>query len=604
MPLIRAKVADDEVKIFHLPPANEKFIRKFREFTHTDSIFGLDVETNAPEDVDSALFTPDGRMRLIQLGNKTEAWNLDPTSFAWHAIVAQFLARPEYRFVTHTNYDPLWVRRQFGFSLGDRVIDTYVMAALLWPGPRNDKDLKYLSAVWIDEGLEQTAKKLYEHFKELYPQIKGINKLKAFGFSNIDIADPIFGEYAGLDAIYVRRLLDVLAGKLKENKLGRLGRTEQRIARMASDMRWRGLRLDQERTTEVLADVERTYNAADAFLLDLWGFSPRSPKRAQWFEERGVEFEKFSAKGHPTLDKETIPDLHLKYRDTELGPIFEQMLTLSQNQNILNNLRGALRNVDPNGFVHPNIKTLAAHTGRMSATDPPVQTYKKGDKRLRGCYVARPGHVLVGADYDSQEIRIAAAFSGDEALRKIVLDGLNQHVLTARSIFATFLSKEDSPVEYHAAKILDFAQQYGAMPKKIALQLGISVQEATEMWKGWRKTYKGLVAWSEYVAKFDAVVNPFGRIIPADPWRRYANGNYAVQSTGRDILGYAMCNLADRGYSERLWLPIHDELVLEVPEDEADKMLSILEECMFYQLDDIPISASAEIIGYRWGGGE
>ncbi len=152
--------------------------------------------------------------------------------------------------------------------------------------------------------------------------------------------------------------------------------------------------------------------------------------------------------------------------------------------------------------------------------------------------------------------------------------------------------------------MLDFAQQYGAMPKKLAWQLGISVNEATEMWKGWRRTYAGLVRWSDHVAQFDTIINPFGRQIPADRWRRYANGNYAIQSTGRDILGRAMCVIQDEGYADHLWLPVHDELVLEVPEDDAEWFKECLPEWMFYQLGSIPITASAEIIGRRWNGVE
>lgn len=605
MSLIRTSVAGSDVKIFHLPPPSSKFIRKFVDFTRTDSIFGLDVETNAPEDAESALFAPDGAMRLIQFGSYDTAWVIDPTDFTWRSILRHLLFDESKRFVTHTNYDPLWVRRAFDIELGPRVIDTFVMASLLFPGPKTDKDLKHLSAVFIDPALQGAADELSARFKELYPHVKGINKLRAYGFSHIPIDDEIFGTYAGLDAIYVRRLLDILAGKLKEKRMGKLGRTEQRVARMAADMRWRGMKLDIERTQEVLSVIETEYMAADKRLSELWGFTPRSPRRGDWLEAHGVVFEKRTPTGRPKLDKETMPDLLLRYRhDPEIAPILKDMVALSSNQNILNNLRGALRSVDANGMVHPYVKTLAAHTGRMSATDPPVQTYKKTDKRLRGCFVARDGYVLIGADYDSQEIRIAAAFSSDPMLTKIVLEGHNQHVLTAQSIFPSFKGKEESPREYAAAKVLDFAQQYGAMPKKIALQLGISVSEATAMWKGWRKTYAGLVAWSDHVAKFDTVINPFGRNIPADPWRRYANGNYAIQSTGRDILGNAMCNLEDRGYAGTIWLPIHDELVLEVPEDEAEKMLPILEECMFYELGDIPITASAEIIGHRWGGGE
>lgn len=600
MPLIRTEVQGEPVKLFVLPPSNEKFINKFVTFAKENDILGLDVETTATDE-EAGMFDPNQRLRLVQFGSKDTAWCLDPSDPLWWREIHDLLDWSAKRFVSHMNYDPLWVKRDFDIDLGSRWIDTYAMAALLKPGPIVDKDLKALTNAYLkDPVLLEAQDALHERFKELAPTGQRVGKkLALWGFTNIPLDDEIFGRYAGLDAICVRRLLDVLAAELKKAHMATLSFTEQRITRMAADMRWRGMRIDKEYTNTLLREIEDEYLEADKRLTTEFGFTPRSPKRGPWLEARGAEFMVRSAKTKaPTLSKDTLPELCQRYAGTELGPYFDDLLTLSRNQNNLNNLRGAIKAAGAGDIIHPNIKTLAAHTGRMSVTGPPMQTYKKTDPRLRGCFIARDGCTFVGADYDSQEIRIAAAFSGDEALTRIVLEGLNQHDLTAASIWGP----DFTPFHRQAAKVLNFAQQYGAMPKKIAWQLGITVREATEMWKGWRRTYAGLVAWTDHVGQFDTVVNPFGRQIPADRWRRYANGNYAIQSTGRDILGAAMCNIEDAGCSDRIWLPIHDELILEVPTDFAEWYKQKLPEWMFYQLGEIPITATAKIIGKRWSG--
>ena len=112
---------------------------------------------------------------------------------------------------------------------------------------------------------------------------------------------------------------------------------------------------------------------------------------------------------------------------------------------------------------------------------------------MRGCFITADGELFLGADYDSQETRLALAFSKDKALHKIVFDDVNMHDMTAEMIFG---SSYDAAQRFKA-KTLDFAQQYGAGPAKIALQLGILPEEAKELWLAWRKAYAGLVKWTK-----------------------------------------------------------------------------------------------------------
>jgi DNA polymerase-1 len=97
-------------------------------------------------------------------------------------------------------------------------------------------------------------------------------------------------------------------------------------------------------------------------------------------------------------------------------------------------------------------------------------------------------------------------------------------------------------------------------------------------------------------------------VIPADAFgRAYANGNYMIQSTGRDLLGCALSNLAEMGLGSKIWLPVHDEIVLEVPEDKAETAAQMLGEAMTMHLPggykvDVPFPATGEVIGARWKG--
>ena len=644
-------VGGDQVRLIALPAFTRKAVAAWERFVASDDIFGLDVESTAIEGLGA--FDRSIKMRLIQFGTKDEAWALDPHDPRWRKRITELLASEAKRFVSHNAaFDSTRVLFEFGIDLGDRSLDTLPMAGLLWPGRTapGGKGLKALSDVHIDTGLSEADQVLHARFIDLFfankprktsllpknfeygvstcrqPKKKGGEKCTAlawegslcgycyehwldrkitkeaetWGWRNIDLRDPLFLRYAGLDAIYVRRLLDILAGLIRESKMNRLSRTEQKVKRLMTGVSIKGHRVDQEWTVSILDEVEVEFANAEEEVEQRTGYKARSNYLKDWFIDHGARVK--------SLDKDHLPGLIERYgEDSEMGPVLEALTVVSANSNLLTNLRTIYKHAtEGDGYVHPNINTLQAHTGRMSVTQPAMQTLaKKGEKgeRLRGCFIARDGHVLVGADYDSQEIRLAAALSRDPMLLKIVLEGLNQHVLTAESIFPdTWVDKANSPDEYAKSKTLDFAQQYGAMPKKIAATLKISEREAFILWQKWRDTYAGLVNWTDRQAKKRYVRNPFGRVIPRDPYRDYANGNYMIQSTGRDVLGEAIVRLAEQGYGDWLWLPIHDELVLEVPEDDADFACRMLGDCMTTEVKGIEIPAEGEVVGTRWRG--
>lgn len=641
MPRQRHLVAGQDVTLHVLPRCTRRADAEWSAFTRSDPILGLDFETTSSEESLNPL-NPELSSRMIQFGNETEAWALDIHNPFWRRRIIALLADPNVRFVSHTQYDPLWVRREFGIDLGERSLDTKPLADLAYPGITARKDLKALSDRFIDDGLTSAQSVLHALFADMYyaQTVKlpknfeaGVSKCRqagcdeisdsasrcgrcfghyidreanktviGWGFTNIPLDDPTFCAYAGLDAIYVRRLLPIL-GKLVSSKgMGKLSVVEQRVRRMGNGMQFRGHKVDREWTGNLLTAIETEYLEAEGRFGDITdGVNPRSPKTKDWLVERGMRYRAKTPKGAPKTDKDNLPSLVSGNKtNPEVHAALTALLDMSEHKNMLANLRVIDRMSSHDGYIHPAINTQQAHTGRMSVTQPAMQTFKKTDPRLRGCFVTEDGWSLVGADYDSQEIRIGAALSRDPALLKIVNEGLNQHILTAESLFPEFTDKVEFPEEYGMAKMLDFAQQYGQGPKALSLALNITYAEAKKMWLGWRDTYAGLVSWGEFVAAMSKVVNPFGRVIPRDAFRPFANSNYLIQSSGRDVLGASMCELADHGWEPYFWLPMHDELIMQVPDDRVDEACEALTKHMTFQFGDIEIPAEGENMGKRW----
>lgn len=645
----RREVGGKAVRLVALPASNDAALAAWERFIASDSIFGLDVESTAIGELGP--MNPSIKERLVQFGTATEGWALDPANPVWRERIEALLADESKRFVSHNaSFDTVRVLFEHGIALGDRSIDTLPMASLLWPGVTAPKGLKALCDTHIDTGLSEAERWLHGRFVDLFyankprktallpkgftpgvstcRQTKKKNEpkcvnvsmatslcgmceehylaracpqaIESWGWDNIELSDPLFLTYGGLDAVYVRQLLDILDRLLKADGMARLSRTEQKVKRYMTGSSLRGMRVDRQWTEEVLSEVEADFADAEDRVSAATSLKARSPYMQQWLRDHG-------AKRVTSLDKKHLPTLIEHYGNDEvLGPVLHALEEVSLHSNLLSNLRTTYRHATlGDGFVHPNINTLQAHTGRMSVTKPAMQTFSKtGEKgrRLRGCYIAREGYTLVGADYDSQEICIGAALSRDPALLRIVNEGLNQHVLTAESIFPNFRDKKADPDLYHIAKTLDFALQFGAFPRKVAATLGMPLVEATVLWQKWRATYAGLVKWSEQQSRKHFVRNPFGRLIPRDPHRDYANGNYLIQSTGRDVLGAAMVRLADAGWSDYFWLPIHDELVLEVPDARVEEACAALTEHMSTTVKGIKINATGEVVGKRWKG--
>jgi DNA polymerase-1 len=598
-------------------------------------------------------------VRTVQFGTKTEGWVLDAQDPEWRVWIIRFLNRSSKRFVSHNaSFDTLRVRFGFGVILGDRSIDTLPMLSLIWPGltaPTRGraKGLKEACEFAFGEStLLHAEDDLHRRFMDLYhgqkarlpasfePGVSPCRKCREnaswalsrrgychvcyeaqveegknlqtavveWGWDNIPIDDEVFLAYSGLDAVYVRHLLDWAGAEVARRGMAALSRREQRIKRLMTERSRVGMRVDQGWLADILLETRAEFDEATDRVVGIVGKTPRSPAVKEWLVDNGVPRRLVKS-----LDKDHLPDVVDSYGEHPVvGPVLQDLLAVQKTSNLLTNLTTIDRHAQATGGrMNPNINTLQAHTGRMSVTGAAMQTFSKtGEKgrRLRGVFIADEGEIFVGADYDNQEIRIGAGLSGDEMLLRIVRENLSQHVLTAESIFPDFRGKKDDPEKYHKAKTLDFAQQYGAGPKKIGMQLGISYTEARELWLAWRETYAGLVEWSDMLQNQPGVRNPYGRWVPSDPFRPYANSNYAIQSTGRDMLGQAILDLDAAGWGSAIWLPVHDELVLSVPEDRAEEAAAALTEHMTTTLDGhgvrvpVLVPAEGEIIGNRWRG--
>ncbi|MEI2268113.1 DNA polymerase [Microbacterium sp. No. 7] len=281
----------------------------------------------------------------------------------------------------------------------------------------------------------------------------------------------------------------------------------------------------------------------------------------------------------------------------------------SMGKQITSNLRAGAR-------VHPTIHSASAVTGRMSMSGPNLQGLSP---EYRKALKAEDGHVLVGCDLDRFEPTIAAALSQDEALIAAVQPGTDLYLDLARRIYGEVVEPGDP--RRALAKTALIAVLYGQGASSLAERLACAlptaaqVQEARALRAAVLEAYPRLAAWVEQLrltaAAGSPVVTRGGRQITVaqdgeDPTEvAYRAINYVVQGSAADYFKRSTLRvdaaLSEARMPNSLWLPIHDELVLQVVEDRAEEARVILERSVSRLVDGVRVTGSAQVFGDRFG---
>jgi len=276
--------------------------------------------------------------------------------------------------------------------------------------------------------------------------------------------------------------------------------------------------------------------------------------------------------------------------------------------------------VEADGRIHTTFQQSVAATGRLSSVDPnlqniPVRT--ELGRRIRRAFVAAPGHRLVAADYSQIELRILAHVTRDPHLIAAFAAGEDIHRATASRVLEKPLDQVDEG-ERAMAKMVNFGIAYGMGDFGLATRAGISRDAAKSFIAGYFERYPGIKRYIDTIKvearTHGAVTTQLGRRRPipelraANPALRAAGEraaiNHPIQGTAADIIKVAMIRLGPRlreaGLSARLILQVHDELLLEAPVAEVDRLVPLLVETMEGALAlDVPLTVEAKV-GLRW----
>jgi len=275
---------------------------------------------------------------------------------------------------------------------------------------------------------------------------------------------------------------------------------------------------------------------------------------------------------------------------------------------------------DNEGRVHTTFNQVGTATGRLSSTNPNLQNIPirtELGREIRAAFIAAPGRVLFSADYSQIELRLMAHFSDDALLVRAYQTGQDIHTLTASEVFGVPVDKMSKETR-NRAKAVNFGIVYGISPFGLAQQLGIDQHEARLYIDTYFARYQGVRTYIDRlldeVRREQRVRTLFGRVRPIpDIQSRNANlrgfaertaVNTPLQGTAADLIKLAMIRIDRRLTEEKLrsvmTLQVHDELLFDVPEDEAEQVQALVKHEMEHVIElKVPIVADCGI-GANW----
>lgn len=427
-------------------------------------------------------------------------------------------------------------------------------------------------------------------------------------------------EYKKYRALAVYDLLcEKLNSEIKANEQEKLlVDIEIPLANVLGKMENIGFEVDRQGIEDYGKMLSEQINSLEESIYESSGtkFNINSPKQLGkvLFEDLGLPCKKKTKSGYST-NAEVLEGLRYEHPVVEMVLQYRTLAKLNSTY-----CEGLLKVIGDDGRIHSSFNQTETRTGRISSTEPnlqniPVRT--ELGREMRRFFCAREGMVLVDADYSQIELRVLAHIANDKNMIEAFKNNEDIHAITASQVFGIPLDMV-TPIMRSRAKAVNFGIVYGIGAFSLAKDIGVSNKEASTYIKNYLAHYSGVDEYMKNVvekAKQDGYVETmFGR-------RRYlpeltsgkhmlrAFGervarNMPIQGTAADIIKIAMVKVNERikkeGLRARLILQVHDELIVEAPQDESIIVAKLLQEEMENAVKlDVPLTADATI-GKTW----
>lgn len=602
---------DPENPIFvHVTTENQ--INEAFEDLEKQQVVGVDIEGTSLDPYDSILLT-------VQIGTPEKSYIFDARELKLDEIprFKEFLENPKIVKILHNGkFDYKHVKQNLGIDVCN-IYDTMLTEALLNAGLRNSYySLKDLAVKYTGIDLKKSVRESFEYMTAS----TRLNESQL--------------RYGAVDTLILFPIFEEQFKKLKKEQLVDVAKLEFATTRVVGDMELRGVYIDVKRWRDLINDLgEKRNELAKKFQQDI----------RPLFKSNSIDLFGNIGDSININSQVQLMDLFNNKMGLNLPSTGDGILELCDNPvvKILREYRGyeklvsafgenLLSKINPKTKrIHPEFNQLGAATGRFSCNNPNFQQIPRQSENapFRSCFNPAKGYKLVTTDYSTFEMRIMAELSEDASLIDAFKRGVDVHSHTAALMFGLELTDDFAkthPDERFAAKSINFGLMYGRGPSSLAGQLGISPERGREYLEKYFRSYPGVKKYLDKMAK-EAVkkgwsTTPAGRkrwyVQPdrTDPeyTRKISHierqaKNHPIQGTNADAIKYALVFLTEKikgkGFDASIILTVHDEIVCEVREDQAEEWAKIQSEEMIRAgslfIKKVPIE-SKPFVGDVW----
>jgi DNA polymerase-1 len=533
-------------------------------------------------------------IRLVQFGDTKTGWAFSWAD--WAGVAKHVFSRYTEPLVMHNAPFDSSMFAKYGISMPwERLHDTMPMCHL--HDALGPKQLKSAATKYVDPRSaagERTMK-------------VGMKKA-GWDWRTVPLTWEPYWAYGALDPVLTALLAEKLWGQVQYARAAY--DLEMATERALFEMTMKGIRSDQAYCREQMAVLSAELAVVEAEIHSIWpSLNPGSDQQViELMQGDGIMFLVYTEKGNISLNKDVLAYLtaNPEYPDRQSHPLAPLLLRWRSLDKLTGTYFGNMIEMADDDLLHPHIHPLGAVTGRMSTSAPSLQNLPRS-ALVRDAFIPREGNKLILADYQAQELRMMANLCGDEHLIEAFLTQPDVHAYTAGIIYQT---AEISKAQRRVAKQSGYAKIYGAGIPTFAVSAGISLPEAEAFITGYDAQFPRVPAFMQEVINTVAmravggrgfVITDAGRRVPVWKSKAYVAVNYRIQGGCADVTKQAIVNAVNLGIGEFIVLPVHDELVFDVPEDLVQDVIPVIHQAMErHDMGRVPLIIETDVVD-RWG---
>ena len=545
-----------------------------------------------------------GRLRLVQVGDGEQGWSIPWDE--WSGVFYEAMDKFDGQIVCHNiAFEAKWFEMQSRWSMPwHRAHDTMIMSQII--DPIGSAALKKLTSQYVDSRAAALQTGLDNALHE-----------NGWTWGTVPVNFEPYWSYGALDTVLTMKLFEQFWEKCGPGQIYSAPyELEMATRKIATRMELNGARVDLDYSQRKFDELNEYGERVRKWGQETYGMSITSNiQLVRQLEKMGADITETTPSGQKSASKDQLKML-VRDGSPEVQQLADIVLKQRKADKLANTYFKNFLEGNINGIVHPSIRTLAARTGRMSITEPALQTLPSGDATVRRAFIPKDDdHLIISSDLDQVEFRLTANFSQDQDLINL----FNEADRTGGDVFTEIMRQvyqdptaQKSDNRRKLIKGVVYGKLYGAGVATMALTAGVTDAQMKPVVDAFDTSYPGVRHMAQAIEDSGMrrlrsegvgyVKTKTGRRLPCDDDRVYSLTNYLIQASAAEIFKQNLVKLDQADLTEYLIVPVHDEIVLNVPREGYQEIMETVKQCMTTTEGwAVPLTAGVDGPFENWG---